>query len=460
MEKTQSFSILKRLAEVKSAQELSKVLAKEFGFSASYLTLADKKDELEYIFNSIEEEQRSLPYTPNATQIWGKRKYTLEDLYMVRATDVFNVGHTMTAPKDGQVLSHMDFNSKAFDVAKRAVGLPENYSPQEYLAKETEIKRIEASITPYLRQYRSTKHFTINTLVSANSGGSWTNMPYIFIEPMQPHLEDKNLVHIAPHDTFFRGDVTLKQPTLIIQQKYLVELLKQNNPKIFETLLSTELIILDDDCRKYGSPSAYVAYVLREMKGAPYYFCNDHGVNISSDLGVYQQLCQFAKEHNIVYGSDHYYSAEKRMDTLHFTRNIAEDSYSYLAFIRNNSRFNLSKKQITIIDKALNEFQKTCKEATELGIPLDFTEENTPYAKNEGNGKTDYSKAYNVFLTLCKIVEDAITDSDFYATVDLAVLAQETKKYNEEYKTAIEKGSEYARVECFKPEITPTPEEK
>lgn len=464
MEKTQAIFISKRLADIKTAEEMAKVLTTEFGFDALYLTLADKKPQLQEIKESIEEEQRRLSYNPEATQFWDGRGYSLKDLYMVRATDVFSMGHIMTTPKDGQVLSHMDFNFKANEAAKKAVGLPENYSYQEYMAKKSEISKIEESITPYLRQYRSTKHFTVNTLVSDNGGGSWSNMPYIFIEPMKPHLDDKSLASIAPHDTFFRGDVTLVQPTLIIQQKYLAELLKQNNPAITQTLMDTEIIVLDDDCKKYGSPSDHVAYVLREMKGAPYYHCSDHGVNISSREGVYSQLYKFAKEHNIAYGSDHYYSSEKKMDELHFTRNIAEDSYSYLAFIRGNPKFNLSEEQLSIIDNALDAFHKTCEDAAQRGIPLDFTEETTPCVDYEclksQNGRSDYDRAYGVFCDLQGIIENAFTDSDFYATVDISVLAEETTRYNEEYKAALEQGSEYARVEIFKPEITPTATEE
>lgn len=118
MEKTQAFFISKKLTEATSAEEMA-LLLKGLGFNSSYLTLKDKQPQLEEISSSIKEEQERLRYNPNATQIWGKRGYTLEDVYMVRASDVFNVGHTMTTPKDGQVLSHMDFNFKANEAAKK-----------------------------------------------------------------------------------------------------------------------------------------------------------------------------------------------------------------------------------------------------------------------------------------------------------------------------------------------------
>lgn len=457
MEKSQTFFISKRLAEVKSAEEMATVLSNEFGFNSSYLTLKGKETTLSDINDSIMEEQRRLSYNPDATQIWGKSGYSLEDLYLVRASDVFSVGNVLTTPKDGQVLSHMDFAFKANDAAKRAVGLPEDYSYQDYVAKEAEIRKIQDSITPFLRQYRSTKHFTVNTLVSNNSGGSWSNMPYIYLDKFKPHLEDKTLASIAPHDTFFRGDVKLKSPTLIVQQKYLLELLNQNNPQIFDTLMQTEIIVLDDNCKEHGSPSDHVAYVLREMKGAPYYFCSDHNVNISSREGAFKPLYEFAKSNNIPYGSDHYYSAEKKMDELHFTRNIAEDSYNYLAFVRSNPKFNLTEQQCAVIDNAIEAYHKTCEKAVEKGIPLDFTEESTPCADyeylNSQGRSADYNRAYSVFCDLCGIVENAFSDSQFYETVDIEVLAEETTKYNEEYEKSLQQSAEFLRVEVFKPEV-------
>lgn len=456
MEKTEAFFISKRLSESKSAEEMAKTL-KELGFTSSYLTLQDKKVQLENITDSIEEEERRLRYNPDATQIWGKEGYSLEDLYLVRATDVFNVGNVLTTPKDGQVLSHMDFAFKASEAAKKAVGLPEDYTYEQYKSKEKEIKLFEDKITPYLRQYRSTKHFTVNTLVSDNSGGSWANMPYIFLEPMKPHLDDKSLASIAPHDTFFRGDVKLEKPTLIVQQNNLMQLLNQNNPNITQTLMETEIIVVDDNCKENGSPSAHVAYVLRQMKNAPYYYCHDHGVNISPREGVFKPLYEFAKDEDIPYGSDHHYSDEKKMDELHFTRNIAEDAYRYLAFVRGSEKLNLTEQQKDVIDTALDNFHKTLQEAGERGVPIDFTEDNTPDASyehlQEQGRNADYNKALDVFNDLYYIVENAFVDSKFYETVDLEVLAEETMKYNEEYKASLEKGSEFGRVESFKPEI-------
>lgn len=458
MEKSKAYLISKKLTEATTAEELSKMLV-EFGFSSTYLTLGDKENKLEEIRESIQDEESAISINSDThtTQFWNKNAYTLDDLYLVRASDVFCINNLLTTPKDGQVLSHSDFDFHANQVAKKAVGLGETYEYSDYMAKKDEINKIQDSITPYLRQYRSTKHFTVNTLVSDNSGGSWKNMPYVYISKILPHLQDKNLASIAPHDTFFRGDVQLDHPTFMVQKHYLMDLITQNNPEILQTLMDCDIVLLDDNCHENGSPSAHVAYILREMKGAPYYYCHDHGVNIPSRAGVYKNLASFAEEHHIPYGHDHFYTKEKKMDQLHFMRNIAEDAYSYLAFVRDNPRLNLSDTQKEIIDNALNNYHETCQNAREKGIPLDFTEDTTPCADYEyiqsQNGNSEYDKSFRIFTHLSSIIDNAFNDSQFYETADISILAEETEKYNDEYKKTLESGAEYSRGKFYKPEI-------
>ncbi|MBR1984952.1 MAG: hypothetical protein IKA31_04340, partial [Clostridia bacterium] len=197
----------------------------------------------------------------------------------------------------------------------------------------------------------------------------------------------------------------------------------------------------------------------------PYYRCDEHGIkNFSSDEGVYAPLSQFAAEKGISYNVDHFYSPEKQMDLLHFQRNMAEDSYRYLTFVRNNPKLNLTDDQIAIMDYAIERYHQTCEYALSKDIPLDFTEENTPNATYEHlqqHGRhADYNRSFEIFGELYCIVEDAFTCSEFYETVDISVLAEETTRYNAEYKAALEKSAEYSRAEFFKPEIPPTPVEE
>lgn len=277
---------------------------------------------------------------------------------------------------------------------------------------------------------------------------------------MLPHLKSQKFASIAPHDTFIRGDVQLIEPTLLIKKQHLEELLNQQNPEIMQTLKKTEIILLDDNCNQYGSPAAHVAYVLRYNKQAPFYKCHDHGVNIDSRQGVYANLYQFTSKNNIPYGSDHFYSDEKQLDSLHFMRNIAEDEYSYLAFVANNPKFNLSPEQKQIFTAALSDFSIVCEHANKNNVPLDFSEENTP-KYNQGEENEEFSNTYRTFNTLSRIINNAFDKSKFYETVDLDVLAEETTRYNEEYKKAIESGAEFNRAgSVFKSKIAPPTEKE
>ena len=143
---------------------------------------------------------------------------------------------------------------------------------------------------------------------------------------------------------------------------------------------------------------------------------------------------------------------------------MAEDSYRYLTFVRNNPKLNLTDDQIAIMDYAIERYHQTCEYALSKDIPLDFTEENTPNATYEHlqqHGRhADYNRSFEIFGELYCIVEDAFTCSEFYETVDISVLAEETTRYNAEYKAALEKSAEYSRAEFFKPEIPPTPVEE
>ena len=191
--------LVESVQQYSTAKELAEFL-KKTGLNIQYLTLEGKKLELEELrraelYESNREDDRPFWEKPFYSGEEAKKLKELEKsqsnrelkhAYMVRATDVFGVGNIQTVPKDGQVLSHDDPRTgSGYNPANlRSVGIPEKYTFKDVRGKEKEIKEAEETFLPYLRQYRSTKHFTLNTLVSANNGGSWDNMPYIYIEPL------------------------------------------------------------------------------------------------------------------------------------------------------------------------------------------------------------------------------------------------------------------------------------
>ena len=292
---------------------------------------------------------------------------------------------------------------------------------------------------PCLRQYRSTKHFTLNTLVGDNGGGSWKGMPYIYFEKMAHHLSDKELAHIAPHDTFFRGDVKLVEPTLMLKQEGLNELLSSGDPNVIKTLKDTKLIVLDNNCEENASMSQHVGYVLHYLMNCPCYKCSDHSVNIQSDKGVYSTIVEDAAQRGMTIGGSHFYTKEKKMDDLHFARNVAEDQFKYLQFVRNNEKFNLTDEQKYYFDKAIKDYEAITESAVQKGLNINFTEENTPIRGGfvEGNNGEEYNQTLSLYLNLAGVSEDAFERSEFYENVDLKVLEEETTKYNEQFKEEV-----------------------
>lgn len=450
--------------EPKTIHEMSDIL-NECGISTIPLSLENKENEINRIYRHRQKEVDSINKTRSSyfedSIEWDfdfeyahqePREYSIKDVFLVRATDLFSINNLFTVPKDGQVTSHRQPGRD--DFIDRILLEKMGINPKDAtLEQRREAIKESKKYFPIIRQYRSSKHFTLNTLVSANSGGDWSNMPYIYIESMAHHINDDNLKNVAPHDTFFRGDVQLIEPTLVISKQNLLNLLQTNNPEIIDTLTHTKLILLEDNYREIASPAEYVMYILEKIMNVPYYFCHDHGVSIPSHEGVYKTLEEPLRQRNMKFGSDHFYSEEKKQDSLHFERNIAEDTYQYLIFVRNNPKFNLTEEQKQIFDKAIKEFHELCVKAGNLGFNIDFTEAATPrYIYGEDN--KEYRRSSRLFNDLIDIADQAFIDSKFYQTVDLTILQEETSKHNESYKQTLVSSAEANRGKVYKEEVT------
>lgn len=483
--KVLSYMLLNKIKDITSAEELAQVLASELGFNCTYLTLEGKEKQLKYINASIAYEENNINSPYSSTQFVATSEltnegylseeefrytykqedstYTEDQLFLVRITDVYPIENKFIAPKDGQVtaldpMSYKVDNQQpisneinryqcyALEIAtKRLLG--DNYTQEEYYKNLKEIRSLETKIRPLSRQYRSTIHFTINSLVSEHDGGKW-EQPYIFLEPMKPHFNDGNLEHIAPHDNIFSNEMQLQKPTLIIQKKHLLELLMQGDEDLLQTLLNTEIILLDDNCYEKHSRNDYVKYVLREMKHAPYYTINGKGASITEGGGlnataktVYKFAKELADERQIPYGELHDTSKQKKFDDFQMLKYDVEDLYRFLLFVRNNTKFNLSEQQKVIIDKALHDFHNICANSQ---LPLGFDQKNIPDPESK-----EFSLYCGLFNQLRNIIMQAIIDSQFYELVDLNILQEEIAKYNEDFKNSLSSSAEYNRARVF-----------
>lgn len=129
--------------------------------------------------------------------------FTLSDLVLVRSVreDMFplygfyyplseNTGYKSTLNPFDYLFSSIKF------------GYDYNYLHKDLSDYKEEDTNLYHSI------YRDTKHFTINHL-SSNANGffipvtTFNNRPFIIIEPMQEHINNRLLVNLNPIDTFF-----------------------------------------------------------------------------------------------------------------------------------------------------------------------------------------------------------------------------------------------------------------
>lgn len=436
----QNAELMHQLKDIENAKDLADKLT-ELGFNCSYLTLKNKQQELQDLKDGMAQEKRRLQYDDKATQFgYEAGEYTKDQVVLVRVADVFSPKNILKVPTDGQVLSHTKPTFEAYNLILKSLGLFENKWDYQLISdNDSAIKEKESKIYPLMRQYRSTKHFTLNTIVSENGGGCWDGMPYIYFEKFINHIDDKGLANIAPHDTFFRGDVKLIDPTLMLKQEHLQELLSSCDPVVLQTLKETNLLVLDNNCEENASIQDHVGYVLRYLMNSPFYKCYDHNVNIDSKKGVFSTIVEDAEQRGLSIGTSHYYTKEKKLDELHFARNIAQDQMKYLKFIRDNERFNLTDEQKYYFDRAIEDYDNLTLKAQERGLNLNFTEENAPIPKGfykEIDGK-EFNDTLSICLQLGCLSQEALERAEFYENVDIQVLEEETTKYNEQFREEI-----------------------
>ena len=150
-------ALLNAIRNAGSTEEVSAVLEK-FGISSSYVTLAGKQEELDEYRETQAREKAYVDRGSDPTVVRGE--YSLDQLVMVRATDIFTADNMMTSPKDGQLLryyplymeSEVNLRKKVFDKMNISVDTLSEDEATKY------DKAFEEKYLPVGRNYRWTKH--------------------------------------------------------------------------------------------------------------------------------------------------------------------------------------------------------------------------------------------------------------------------------------------------------------
>ena len=168
--------------------------------SISYIDATDK-DKVSEIYEKSKKQKDDLV----------PEEMTASDFAMVRTTEYFPNDHELeTVDELNSRVYINNFLSEKFANEEIAEKYGENWfneimwNAQENDERVKAIKEIQNKYSTLSTIQRSTKHFTLNGLVSSHEYGDFSNNPYIIIDPLEEHINDENMLSINEADTYFK----------------------------------------------------------------------------------------------------------------------------------------------------------------------------------------------------------------------------------------------------------------
>lgn len=193
-----------------------------------------------------------------------------------------------------------------------------NQDEESRKAKIAEKQEIEQQYETLSPMYRSTKHFTLNGLVASHEYGDFSGNPYIFIDPLEEHINDENLLSLNEADTYFK--VSREKPFKLSKKAKLMmpleEYLKiKDNPEKLKEISEYDITLFS------GDEKTAVDIKLAQMGYMP----EDIGKwGYELDSFMDSAISNLSKEHGIEVAV-HYYSDIKAEDQER-TNEMTEES--------------------------------------------------------------------------------------------------------------------------------------
>jgi len=190
-----------RIESVAKLQELGIETSLE-DTSISYIDVSDET-KTKKIYDKINSRKKEM----------SEEDFDVSSFAMVRTTPYFPINREMEIVDE---LSSRTFIPNFLSGALKQKALVErfgenwcdnvfgNQDEESRKAKIAEKEEIEQQYETVSPMYRSTKHFTLNGLVSSHMYGDFSGNPYIFIDPLEEHIDDENLLSINEADTYFK----------------------------------------------------------------------------------------------------------------------------------------------------------------------------------------------------------------------------------------------------------------
>lgn len=315
-----------------------------------------------------------------------KRKMTEKDFdvssfAMVRTTPYFPKDREMEIIDELNCREYIpNFLSRRFSIEEIEEEFGENWYETIFgendkeiqktkIAKENKITKKYETLSP---MYRSTKHFTLNGLVSSHMYGDFSDRPYIFIDPLEKHINDEGILSVNEADTYFKA--TREKPFKLSEKAKLMmpltEYLKiKDDPEKIKKIHDYELTLFS------GDEKIAVDMKLAQMGYMP------------EDIGSwgYEAGCimdnaidKLSKEHGVPV-EVHYYSKIKEEDQAR-TNELTNES-NLLFVDRIFEEFGIDEKykygaiNQTLTDEELDEIISSCGKENLKDFIANFNEQ-------------------------------------------------------------------------------------
>ena len=269
-------------------------------------------------------------------------EYKLEDLVLVRATDIFPKDKIITTPINGNATEYA--TSSILGEAINELLKEEYHDIDKYLSEEKKYHVIYETL-------RSTIHFCINGLVSSHSLGIFDNKPYIIIEPLKYHIKDNSLLSLRAEDTYFNDNMYLSNDAFIIIREEEYNKIK-NNKEYTNTLEQFKNVFVYS-----GNNEKKAIKEALEKLGYDSFIINNNGYvdglsdNTSASV-MYEYIYTLRKEYNI--SSTIHFNSELNIEEANKRNELGKKiDLEHFFYIINNS--NLPKELIEVINNLYNE---------------------------------------------------------------------------------------------------------
>ena len=347
--------------------------------SSSSNLLYTKKDELESLIKSIDNNEISLPelgldkneiktllcdkynitsepeisftmidasietdYLKSVQKTMVRKTNTLEkgisndDDLLIRTTEIFPSNKIISSVSSSSYIAKSSPSIINFDIIADTLSneqFNKNYNDLDHNDKDQIRAITKKKFDIYHRNFRSTLHFTVNGLVSSHIGNDFSNRPFVIADPLKNHIDDSNLHNLLPEDTFFISDVQLSADAAILMNIDVYNSLITSQT-FKETIKGLKLYLFTGDQRK-------AAEMFVEQLGYSPENISEHGYgnteNSSFAEAMKKNLEIEAKKRNIGLAV-HRFSDDYAKDDVVTYGLIKEDEKAFLDYIINNAQ--------------------------------------------------------------------------------------------------------------------------